>query len=517
MAGSAAGTRRLRRTLEALQQQQQQHAPAAAPMAEDESEPPEFTTLYIVRHGETEWNREGKLQGSVDTALNEAGVSQAEEVAQVLASWPCDAIASSPMQRTAITATAIRRAHDSDLPMIMTFAGLAECNAGELQTRFKADPDVVAAIEECDEQWAAGNLEFPYPGEGGESPAQVIARACAALADAATLGSNVIVACHGMVLRCIACHCLGCGWAEMDSLPITNCCVSEFVYNHKSGVFSAERDKLFQKLIQQSALSDVQAAAASTPTAPDAAPAAPAGGAAHGTGHSHPLEARLKRVLRPVRGFPRPNATFADCTPLLADASLFKAVIDAFVYRYRDAKLAAIAAPEARGFFFGPAVAAALGVAFLPIRKPEQLPGPTHVSAVQQMDYGERQMEVHSNVLPSGWSAVENRVAVVDDLLATGGSLLACVDVLEKLELHVVEAACVYDFNIGGGEALAASPHYGGVPVFKLADFFAGENPGPAGAFDVPGRWFLERGTEEEAAATVSPHMGETLKTGSKS
>ena len=102
------------------------------------------------------------------------------------------------------------------------------------------------------------------------------------------------------------------------------------------------------------------------------------------------FETRIKKLVRPVKGFPNPDFTFGDITPLLADGAAFRQVIDAFAERYKDVGLVAIAAPEARGFFFGPAVAARLGVGFLPVRKKDQLPGETHKSDLVKMDYGER-------------------------------------------------------------------------------------------------------------------------------
>ena len=98
------------------------------------------------------------------------------------------------------------------------------------------------------------------------------------------------------------------------------------------------------------------------------------------------LEQRLKRLVRPVKGFPNPDFTFGDISPLLADATGFAGVIDALAARYKDAGLVAVAAPEARGFFFGPPLAKALGVGFLPIRKKDQLPGATHKSDTVKMD-----------------------------------------------------------------------------------------------------------------------------------
>ncbi len=478
-AGNHCGER-LRNTLAALRSQQ----PGGCYRVAGSST---TTTFYIVRHGESVYNAEGRFAGSVDTALNEMGLAQAAEVAQVMArEWPCDAVVSSPLQRAMKTAeTILASRRESGLGPVVALAGLAECNAGELQGQLQTD--VVAAVATCEAQWAAGNLDHPYPGKGGESPAQVVMRACGALREAAALGDHVIVGCHGMTLKCLAVHCLGCGWADLDDMPITNCCVSTFTWDHDTSELSTRREQLFEKVISQPTLDDVQAGSV-----------APLG--------DNEMEAKLKRLVRPVRGFPRPDATFADITPLLADGEAFKYVVDTFVDRYRGTGLAAIAAPEARGFFFGPAVAAALGVGFIPVRKPEQLPGPTHRSQVVSMDYGERQMEVHAALLPSGYYTTSNQVVLIDDILATGGSLLACIEVLEKLGLRVTEAAVVYDLNIGGGAALAAVPHYGGVPLFKLADFQAAK-----------GRWFLERGTEQEAASTVSPHMGKTLKTGIRS
>jgi broad specificity phosphatase PhoE len=213
------------------------------------------TTFYIVRHGETQWNREGRLQGSVDTALNEAGLTQAAEAAQALASFPCDAVVSSPLQRTARTANAIRRYHPS--AVYREYRGLAESNAGELQRRLHSELDVAAAMAECETQWRIGNGEHRYPGPLGESPAQVVRRARAALAEAAELGSNVIVACHGFVLKSLAWSALGCGWAEIpDHIP--NCCVSTYKYNRHTRELRAV--KLFEVVIRTpDALGDIQA------------------------------------------------------------------------------------------------------------------------------------------------------------------------------------------------------------------------------------------------------------------
>eukprot|EP00746_Dinoflagellata_sp_MGD_P138884 gnl/MRDRNA2_/MRDRNA2_72450_c0_seq1.p1 gnl/MRDRNA2_/MRDRNA2_72450_c0~~gnl/MRDRNA2_/MRDRNA2_72450_c0_seq1.p1 ORF type:complete len:225 (+),score=39.74 gnl/MRDRNA2_/MRDRNA2_72450_c0_seq1:68-742(+) len=216
------------------------------------------------------------------------------------------------------------------------------------------------------------------------------------------------------------------------------------------------------------------------------------------------FENRIKKLARPVRGYPKPDFVFADITPLLADGPAFGQVIDAFAKRYKDASLVAVAAPEARGFFFGPPLAKALGVGFLPIRKKDLLPGPTHQSDLKKMDYGERNMEVHAGILPRGKTG---KVVVVDDLLATGGSALACCEVLKKLGMEVHEVGVVYDYTKGGAEVLTKE----GYSVFALARFCDDRvgRVGPGGVGTVR-TWWLERGSEEDIV--TSPHMGKLVK-----
>mmetsp|Transcript_44599 Transcript_44599/g.81419 ORF Transcript_44599/g.81419 Transcript_44599/m.81419 type:complete len:222 (+) Transcript_44599:57-722(+) len=212
-------------------------------------------------------------------------------------------------------------------------------------------------------------------------------------------------------------------------------------------------------------------------------------------------ELRLKKLVRPVRGFPNPDFTFGDITPLLADGPALSLVIDTFAAQYKGKDVVAVAAPEARGFFFGPPLAKALGVGFLPIRKKDQLPGETHQTGQMQMDYGERVFELHAGVLPSGKTG---KVVIVDDILATGTSTLACCKLLEKLGMEVHEVAVVYDYSDGpsllpGRKVLAKE----GYSVFALARFC---DERVAGAMT----WWLERGPEEEVE--ISPHMGKINK-----
>ena len=213
------------------------------------------------------------------------------------------------------------------------------------------------------------------------------------------------------------------------------------------------------------------------------------------------VEATLKKLMRPVKGFPNPEFTFGDITPLLANGAAFGKVIDMFAERYKDAGLVAVAAPEARGFFFGPPLAKALGVGFLPVRKKDQLPGETHKSELVKMDYGERCLEVHSEILPEGG---KGKVVLVDDILATGGSALASCGILEALGMTIHEVAVVYDLSDGAsllqGQAVLADKGY---RTFSLARFCDDRVEGSM-------TWWRERGGDDEVV--VSPHMGKLNK-----
>lgn len=213
------------------------------------------------------------------------------------------------------------------------------------------------------------------------------------------------------------------------------------------------------------------------------------------------FEATLKKLMRPVKGFPNPEFTFGDITPLLANGAAFGKVIDMFAERYKDAGLVAVAAPEARGFFFGPPLAKALGVGFLPVRKKDQLPGETHKSELVKMDYGERCLEVHSEILPEGG---KGKVVIIDDILATGGSALASCGILEALGMTIHEVAVVYDLSDGAsllqGQAVLADKGY---RTFSLARFCDDRVEGSM-------TWWRERGGDDEVV--VSPHMGKLNK-----
>lgn len=136
---------------------------------------------------------------------------------------------------------------------------------------------------------------------------------------------------------------------------------------------------------------------------------------------------QLKKLIREVPDFPKPGILFYDITTLLKDASGLKAVIDAFGKRYQGGSVDVVLGIEARGFIFAPAVAYALGVGFVPVRKPKKLPAET-VREEYQLEYGTDSLEIHKDAIQSG-----QRVLIVDDVLATGGTAAAVTRLIEKL------------------------------------------------------------------------------------
>jgi len=139
------------------------------------------------------------------------------------------------------------------------------------------------------------------------------------------------------------------------------------------------------------------------------------------------IEAKIKKYIRDVPDFPQPGIIFKDITPLLADKATFKLVIDTVCSRWADSPPDLVAAIEARGFIPGGAVARALGAGFIPIRKPGKLPWKT-VSQDYQLEYGTDQLQVHEDAVRPGQT-----VLIVDDVLATGGTSSAAVELIRKL------------------------------------------------------------------------------------
>jgi len=140
----------------------------------------------------------------------------------------------------------------------------------------------------------------------------------------------------------------------------------------------------------------------------------------------------LKSKIREVENFPIDGVSFKDISTLTRDKEAFKQAVDAMVEDLRDKKVDYIVGPEARGFLFGAAVAYGLGVGFVPIRKPGKLPGDT-TSYQYDLEYGSNTLEIHTESFKKG-----DRIAIVDDLLATAGTVSAAIKLIESLGGQVV-------------------------------------------------------------------------------
>ena len=140
----------------------------------------------------------------------------------------------------------------------------------------------------------------------------------------------------------------------------------------------------------------------------------------------------LKSKIRVIEGFPKEGISFKDITTLISDAEAFKEAVNIMKKNLENRNIGYIVGPEARGFVFGSAVAYALNIGFIPVRKPGKLPGET-VSFEYALEYGTDVLEICKNALKSG-----DRVAIVDDLLATGGTINACAKLIESQGAEVV-------------------------------------------------------------------------------
>lgn len=137
-------------------------------------------------------------------------------------------------------------------------------------------------------------------------------------------------------------------------------------------------------------------------------------------------------AIRDVADFPRPGIRFKDITPLLADADGFRAAVAAMADPWRAAGVQAVLGVEARGFILGAALALELGAGFVPVRKLGKLPGET-ISVEYALEYGTNTLEIHKDAIGAG-----QRVLVVDDLLATGGTVLGTIELIRQLKAEIV-------------------------------------------------------------------------------
>jgi len=172
----------------------------------------------------------------------------------------------------------------------------------------------------------------------------------------------------------------------------------------------------------------------------------------------------LRDHIRTVPDWPAPGVQFRDITPLLQDAKVFRVLIDAFVHRYMGADMRpdVVAGLDARGFILGAVVAYELNVGFVPIRKKGKLPFTT-VEETYELEYGSATVELHTDAVKPG-----HRVLLIDDLIATGGTMMAGRKLLERLGAQVMEGAAIVDLpELGGSRKIRAS----GLPLFTLVDF----------------------------------------------
>ena len=168
----------------------------------------------------------------------------------------------------------------------------------------------------------------------------------------------------------------------------------------------------------------------------------------------------LKKLIREVPDWPKPGILFYDITTLLKDKAGFHSVIDGLKYHYRDAQVDVVLGIEARGFIFAPALAYALGAGFVPVRKPRKLPAEC-VSVTYALEYGTDTLEMHKDAIGEG-----QRVLIVDDLLATGGTAAAAARMVQNVGGVVAGLGFVVELTFLNGRG-----RLGGHDVFSLLQY----------------------------------------------
>lgn len=170
---------------------------------------------------------------------------------------------------------------------------------------------------------------------------------------------------------------------------------------------------------------------------------------------------KLGRYIREVRDFPKPGIGFKDLTPLLANANAFAATVEELIKPFRNERIALVCGIEARGFIFGASAASALGCGFIPMRKPGKLPG-DRIGIDYALEYGTDRLEMHADAVQDG-----ARVLLVDDVLATGGTLVAAAELLQQAGAKLVGAAVVVELL-----ALSGRHRWNGViPLHSLISY----------------------------------------------
>lgn len=170
----------------------------------------------------------------------------------------------------------------------------------------------------------------------------------------------------------------------------------------------------------------------------------------------------IKNSIKSIPDYPKPGILFRDVTSLLEAPVAYATSIEMLANRFRDTGVTKVVGTEARGFLFGAPVALALGVGFVPVRKPGKLPRPT-ISESYELEYGTDSLEIHTDAISAG-----DNVLVIDDLLATGGTIEATVKLIRRLGGDVTDAAFIINlFDLGGEQRLNNL----GINCYSLVNF----------------------------------------------
>lgn len=170
----------------------------------------------------------------------------------------------------------------------------------------------------------------------------------------------------------------------------------------------------------------------------------------------------IKHLIRPVADFPKPGVTFRDITPLLQSPPAFRLICDTLVHRYTESAVTHIGVMDARGFLLGSVVAYTLGKPLVLFRKSGKLPARV-ISEAYQTEYGQALLEVHSDSLSQ-----DDCLLLLDDLIATGGTLLAAARLARRLGARIHEAAAIIDLpELGGSRRLQEL----GIPTFSMTTY----------------------------------------------
>ncbi len=170
----------------------------------------------------------------------------------------------------------------------------------------------------------------------------------------------------------------------------------------------------------------------------------------------------VRNAIRSISDWPKPGVIFRDITPVLQDPQSFRVLVDMFVYRYMRQRLDLVAGVDARGFILGAVLAYELNLGFVPVRKKGKLPYRT-LAEEYTLEYGNATVEMHADAVRPG-----QRVLLIDDLIATGGTMVAAARLLQRLGANVIEAAAIIDLPYLGGSAAVRET---GLPVYAVCEF----------------------------------------------